>query len=296
MNSAQLLAQIIINGILFGGMYGIAAIGLSLIFGTMRIIFLAQGTVIVFFAYFCYWLFTLFGIDPYLSILLVVPAAVVIGIGLFYGLFKEAAAEEDRNVSLLIAVGLMFLVENLMLKVWTMNPRSISTSYQTSMINFAGLNVSYVRLGSLLLAVVATLAVYNFLRRTLLGTAVRAASEDMQATTLVGINPTWVSAVTFAMGIGLAGLAGVAMASVYPFDPSYGFVFAIKALIALALGGIGNVVGALLGGIILGVVEALGAYYIGQGWTEAVSYGVFLLVLAFLPQGLFGARAAVKKV
>lgn len=296
MSELGLLGQILVNGILFGSMYGIAAIGLSLIFGTMRIIFLAQGTVIVFFAYFCYWLFTLAGIDPYLSILVIVPAAVAVGIGLYYSLFKEAAAEEDRNVSLLIAVGLMFLVENVMLALWTMNPRSIATSYQTLMLPLGGLNISFVRLASLIIAVAATAGVYHFLKRTLLGTAVRAASEDMEATTLMGINPTWVSAVTFSMGIGLAGMAGVTMASVYPFDPGYGFVFAIKALIALALGGIGNVVGALMGGIILGVIEALGAYYIGGGWTEAISYGVFLLVLAFLPQGLFGRRAAVKKV
>ena len=150
MNSGQLLAQILINGILFGGMYGIAAIGLSLIFGTMRIIFLAQGTMPSSSSP-----TSATGCLPYSESTRISPFCWSCplpswwGSPFFYSLFKEAAAEEDRNVSLLIAVGLMFLVENGMLKLWTMNPRSISTDYQTSMISFAGLNVSYVRLGSL---------------------------------------------------------------------------------------------------------------------------------------------------
>src|SRR3972149_8151114 len=129
MSGFGLIAQILVNGILFGTMYGIAAVGLSLIFGTMRLIFLAQGTMIVFFAYICYYLFTLLGIDPYLSLVLIIPLAGLVGMGLYYGLFKEAAALEDKNVSLLLAVGLMYLAENLMLVLWTPNPRTIVTAY-----------------------------------------------------------------------------------------------------------------------------------------------------------------------
>jgi len=111
--------QVVINGILLGSMYGIAAAGLSLIFGTMRIIFLAQGTMIVFFAFVTYWLFVKSNIDPYLCLLIVVPLAYVVGLGLFYSMFRKAAALEDKNVSLLIAVGLMYLIENAILKVWS---------------------------------------------------------------------------------------------------------------------------------------------------------------------------------
>jgi len=291
-----ILLQVIINGVLFGTMYGIAAIGLSLIFGTMRIIFLAQGTVIVLFAYLSYWLFTLAGIDPYLSLVIVVPVAFLVGLGLFYTLFKEAAANEDKNVSLLLAVGLMYMVDNLMLTVWTANPRFVSTSYSSFTIRIGEINISFVRLMALVIALLAAFVVYWFLKKTRVGTAVRAASTDMQATTLLGINSNFVAAVAFAIGIGLAGTAGVVMASVYSFDPNYGFTFAIKALVALSLGGIGNVWGALTAGLILGLIESLGAYYIGAGWADAISYAVFILVLIFLPQGLFGRRAGVKKV
>ncbi len=288
--------QILINGILLGSMYGIAAIGLSLIFGTMRIIFLAQGTMIVFFAYVVYWLFTLAQIDPYKSLLIAVPLAFVVGLGLFYLLFQKAAALEDKNVSLLLAVGLMYLIENLILKVWSATPRGLNLSYSGITLVVGGLRIAWLRLALLGLALLSALVVYMFLKKTRVGTAVRAASEDMEATTLQGINSSWVCAISFAIGIGLAGVAGVGMASVYSFDYQFGFTFALKALVALALGGIGNVWGALAGGLILGILENLAAFYIGIGWIEAVSYGVFILVLIFLPSGLFGRRGLVKKV
>lgn len=291
--SFKLIVQILVNGVLFGTTYGIAAIGLSLIFGTMRIIFLAQGAFIIFFAYISYWLLTLLGIDPYLSLVIVIPASLLLGSAFYYGVFKEAAAIEDKNISLLLAVGLMYLVENVMLVAWSPDPRSVVTPYTNLVFRPLGIVVPFTRLTALFIAVLAAVGVFIFLKKTLIGTAVRAASEDMVSTTLMGINPNWVNAVAFAIGIGLAGVAGVTLATIYPFDPSYGFIFAIKALIALALGGIGNVYGALLGGIILGLIESLGSFYIGGGWADAISYGVFLLVLIFRPQGLFGG--SIKK-
>jgi len=286
--SVGLFIQLFVSGILFGTMYGIAAIGLSLIFGTMRIIFFAQGAMIVFFAYICYWLFTLLGIDPYLSLLLIIPISLLLGIAFYYGLFKGAAALEDRVSSLLIAVGLIFLLENLMTVLWTADPRSIVTAYTSYVLRPMEINMPFTRLMALLIAVLSTAGVILFLKKTLIGTAVRAASEDIVSTALMGINPNWVNAVAFAIGIGLTGIAGVTLATVYSFDPVYGFIFALKAMIALALGGFGNVVGALLGGILLGLIESLGSFFVGAGWNEAIAFLVFLLVLSFKPQGLFG--------
>ena len=282
-----LIVQLFVNGILFGTMYGIAAIGLSLIFGTMRIIFLAQGTMIIFMAYVCYWLFTLLGIDPYLSLIIVVPLALLIGMGLYHTLFREAAGLEDKNISLLIAIGLMFLVENLIMVLWTANPRSISTAYTLTAFRPMGINISLTRLMALLIAVISTAGVVLFLKKTLIGMAVRAASEDMEAATLMGISPHRVNAIAFAIGIGLAGVAGVGLATIYPFDPYYGFIFALKAIISLAIGGLGSVIGALLGGILLGLLESLASFFFSGGWSDAISYAAFLFVLMFKPEGLF---------
>jgi branched-chain amino acid transport system permease protein len=272
-------------------MYGIAAIGLSLIFGTMRIIFFAQGAMIVFFAYICYWLLTLLGIDPYLSLLLIIPASMLLGSGFYYGLFKEAAVLEDKVSSLLIAVGLIFFLENFMTVVWTPDPRAVVTTYTSYVLRPLQINITFTRLIALLIAVLSTVGIILFLKKTLIGTAVRAASEDVISTALMGINPDWVNAIAFAIGIGLTGVAGVTLATVYSFDPVYGFIFALKAMIALALGGFGNVGGALLGGILLGLIESLGSFFVGAGWNEAIAFGVFLLVLSFRPQGLFGGSA-----
>lgn len=285
-----IICQLLVNGVLFGAMYGAAAIGLSLIFGTMQIIFIAQGTMIVLGAYCCFWVFQLLHLDPYLSLVLVAPASVLFGMGLYQLLFRKVAGE-GKNASLLIAFGLMVLLENLMTVLWTSDPRAVRTSYTAQGLDLFGLRVSVSRLMAFGLALTSALGVNFFLKKTLLGKAVRAASDNLESATLVGITPHWVNSVTFALGIGLAGVAGVATATTYAFDPYFGFVFSLKALIAVALGGIGNVMGALLGGILLGVLESMGSFFIGGGWADAISYGVFLLVLLFRPQGLFTLTA-----
>lgn len=284
--SFQLIMQLLVNGILFGSIYGIAAIGMSLIFGTMRIMFLAQGTVIILFAYVCYWVFTLLGIDPYLSLIIVIILAVLLGVGLYQGLFRGAAALEDKNVTLLIAVGIMFFLENFMTVMWTANPRSITTGYTSFVVHFLGVGIPFTRLIGFLMAILATVAVVLFLKKTYIGMAVRAASEDMVSATFMGISPHKVNGVAFAIGIGLAGIAGVDLATIYPFDPFYGFIFVLKSMIALAIGGIGSVSGALLGGIVLGLLESLSSFFVPGGWTDAISYGVFLVILMWKPEGL----------
>ena len=280
--------QLSLNGALGGAMYGVAAVGLSLIFGTMRLIFLAQGAMIILAACFVRALFQSFGIDPFLSLVIVVPVGLAAGWLIYQGLFRKAAAEEDRNISLLIAVGLMFLAENLMTVVWGGNTAGVVTSYTASGIHILGIRTSFTRTMGFLIALAGTGLVMLFLRKTLVGKAVRAASEDMTAASLMGISPHRVNAIAFAIGIALAGAAGVAVATTFPFNPFAGFIFSLKALVALALGGIGSVAGALAGGIILGLIEAYVQFFVGGSWTNAVAYGVFLAVLMFKPEGLFG--------
>jgi branched-chain amino acid transport system permease protein len=263
-------------------------VGLSLIFGTMRLIFLAQGAMIILAAYFVRALFYGLGIEPFLSLLIVVPVGLGVGWLVYQGLFRRAAAEEDRNISLLIAVGLMFLVQNVMTVVWGGNTAGVVTSYTASGLDLLGVRTSFTRTMGFLLALAGTGLVMLFLRKTLVGKAVRAASEDMTAVTLMGISPHRVNAIAFAIGISLAGAAGVAVATTFPFNPFAGFIFSLKALVALALGGIGSVAGALAGGLILGLIEAYVQFFVGGSWTNAVAYGVFLLVLMFKPEGLFG--------
>lgn len=291
--SFRLVGELLLNGVLFGAMYGVAAIGLSLIFGTMRIVFLAQGAMIVLGGYAAYWAFKLLGIDPYATLVLLFPVSLLAGAAIYQLLFRRVAALEDKNVSLLIAVGLMFMLQNAMSLAWTPDPRSITTAYASTSFSVGGMHVSVTRALGFVVAIAATVAVMSFLRRTLAGKAVRAVSENMVSATLVGIAPHTANMVAFALGIGLAGVAGCTLAATYTIDPYFGFLLSLKALIALALGGLGNVGGALAGGVLLGVIES-GASFFLPGWGDAVGYAVFLLVLMFKPEGLF--VRSVKKV
>lgn len=289
----DIILQLMINGILMGAVYGIAAIGLSLIFGTMQIIFIAQGTMIILAAYGSFWLFRQWSMDPYVSILVMVPVSLIVGLGLYQVLFRKVA-RAGKFPSLLIAFGLMALLENLMSVLFSANPRAVQTSYSSYAFTVMGMKISFSRLMVFVMAILGTIGVNFFLKRTLMGKAVRAASENLEYATLVGITPHLVNTVTFALGMGLAGLAGVATATTYSFDPFSGFVFGLKAMIALALGGMGSVVGALLGGMLLGVVEAYAAFFLSGGWADVISYAVFLLVLMFKPEGLFSRDKSSK--
>jgi branched-chain amino acid transport system permease protein len=280
------LLQLLINGVLFGTMYGIAAIGLSVIFGMMHILFLAQGTMIVLAAYCCYWLFELYGMNPYLSALVIVPAFLLLGQALYHGLFRRVSVS-GVFPSLLIAFGLMSLLENLISVLWSPNPRAIVADYSGYSISLWVLHVSFTRLMAFGMAMLAAGGVTLFLKKTLLGKAVRAASENMEYAMLVGITPHRANGVAFAIGMGLAGLAGIATATVYPFDPNFGFIFSLKAMIALALGGMGSVMGALAGGILLGAIESFSSYVFSSAWADAIGYALFLMVLMFKPEGLF---------
>lgn len=289
LSSTGVLFQILVNGILFGSMYGVAAIGLSLIFGSMEIIFIAQGAVIVLAAYVTYFVYTATGLDPYFCLLLCLPLFMGLGWLFYMGLFDRVAGA-GKNPSLLLAFGLMVLLESLMAVAFTPNPRAIKTTYTAMGIALGPIQISFTRLMVFFINIVTSVSVFLFMKKTLWGKSVRAASEDMGAAALLGISPRRVRGLTFALGLGLAGIAGVATATTYPFDPYFGFLFSIKALIAVAIGGLGSVGGALLGGIVLGLIESIGSYLIGGGWADAVSYAAFLLLIMGRPQGLFGRK------
>ncbi len=291
--SVTVFFQILLNGIFVGCMYGVAAIGLSLIFGCMEIVFIAQGAVMILASYSIYWLFTFTSIDPLFGFLLILPVFLAFGLVMYRGLFQKVA-KAGKNPSLLLAFGLMVLLEHVMSLVWTPNPRTVTTSYFMSAVGFGGIRIAVTGLIVAGAAVVATALVFLFLKTTMLGKAVRGVSEDTRAAALLGISPVRVSAAAFAIGIGLAGIAGVATCISYSFDPYFGFLFSLKALIAVAFGGLGSVEGALLGGVILGALESLSSYTISAGWADAVGYAAFLIVLIIRPRGLLGR--SVEKV
>jgi branched-chain amino acid transport system permease protein len=286
----QLVAQTVVNGINVGALYGLAAVGLSLTFGVMKILNIAHGEFLMVGGYIAFWLLTLRGIDPFLSVPLVAVAVFLLGMICYRLLFTGIARfEEETKVknSLLVGFGLFLIVPQIARLLWTGDVRSITPKYSGESFPLLNVRIAYVPLGGLLIAVVVILALHLLLTKTYFGKSVRGTSENWKAAKLMGINVDRTYLFTFAIGVGLAGVSGVLVGLTQALTPDVGMEWTLKALIVVVLAGIGSVGGAFFAGIILGVVEAVGAIFMGP-YAVALGLVIFLLILMVRPQGLFG--------
>jgi branched-chain amino acid transport system permease protein len=286
-----ILAQQLILGLLIGGLYGLAAAGLSLIFGVLKVLNVAHGELIMLGGYGAFWLFALLGVDPFASLVLVIPLAVLLGAALYAGLFAFVVrADEEARIknSLLIGFGLALALHTLAVKLWTADERSIPTPYVGAVLSVGPLSIPLVRLASLLAAFALIGALHLALARWRWGKAIRAAAEDWQAALLSGIDIRRAYLLAFALGTGLAGAAGALVSVGYSISPSIGLEWTLKALIVIVLAGLGSMLGTFLGGLVLGVAEALSAALVGGPYREVVGLVIFVVVLVARPRGLFG--------
>jgi branched-chain amino acid transport system permease protein len=284
------LPQQIVLGLLIGGLYGLAAAGLSLVFGVLKVLNVAHGELIMLGGYGAFWLFALAGVDPFASLVLVVPATIVLGAVLYWGLFGWVVRyhEETRiKNSLLIGFGLALTFHALAVRLWTADERSITTSYAGAVVEIAGLTVPLVRLASLVLALVLIGGLHLLLARWRWGRAIRAAADDWEAALLTGIDVRRAYLLAFALGTGLAGAAGALVSVGYSVSPSIGLEWTLKALIVIVLAGLGSMFGTFAGGLVLGVAEAVSATVFGGPYREVVGLLIFFVVLVARPQGLF---------
>jgi branched-chain amino acid transport system permease protein len=286
------IAQSLASGILVGALYGLAAVGLSLVFGVTKILNVAHGELLMLGGYASFWLFTLMGVDPFAGIPLSMFALVVFGLIvyqlLFSRLIKLPTEDKIRN-SLLIGFGLGLILQNMALRLWTADNRGITTSYAGATFTLLGVRLPYVRVASMVVAFVFLLALQQFLQRTYTGKAIRATAQDWEAATLMGINVHSVYRLSFVLGAAMAGAAGTLVAVGYSVEPVVGMHWTLKSLIVLVLGGIGSIAGTLVGGLILGVTESVAALWISN-YRHVVGLAIFILVLLIRPQGLFGAK------
>ena len=286
-------AQIFSYGLLSGALYGLVALGLSLVFGVMNYLIIAHGALIMMAAYMTFWAFFYLKIDPFLCILLVTPAFFVIGWILFkvlyQSLMKFSEGEKIKN-SLLISFGLLLVFPNLAILFWTADERAVATAYTGKVLDLFGIRLPYIGLGGVALAIIVIIALHLFLTRTYFGKAIRAVSQDHEAATLMGINVNRVCLVAFSMGFALAGIPGV-ITSLHAFNPGISMDLTNKALIVLILAGFGSIKGVLIGGLLLGAIEATGVYIVGAPYREVFGLILFVLILMFRPQGLTGKKA-----
>lgn len=287
----QLFAQDLVNGILAGGILAVVALGFSLVWGIMNIINLAHGAFVMLGAYITYVLFTSLHVDPFLS----VPAsfALMFGFGYLVQCYViNWVVRAPVLTTFLLTFGLSLLVVNVALLIFSGDSRAVTPVYSGANFTLEGVTVPYVKLWTLLAALAITGLMYLWLARSKLGRAVRATAMDVGAAQLSGVRVAQVYAIVFGLGAGLAGAAGSLLSMSYSLNPSMGDPFIIKAFVVCVLGGLGSVEGALVGGLVYGVVESFGSQYVGSGYQDAVALAVLLIVLIVRPTGILGRASA----
>ncbi|HEY6839337.1 MAG TPA: branched-chain amino acid ABC transporter permease [Geobacteraceae bacterium] len=279
--------QSLISGILIGGVYALIGIGLTIIFGVMRIINFAHGDLLMLGMYGTYFLFTLAGIDPFVSIVITIPLMFLYG-GLLQKLFINRVLGALPQNQILLTIGLGLIMSNTVMLAFTSDYKILTTDYSSASVTVAGISVSTPLVISFVVTAVITALLYWFLMKTDTGQAIRATAQDREAAQLMGINVKKMSIIAFGLGSALAGTAGSLISPTYYIFPQVGSTFTLKAFVITVLGGMGSIVGATLGGVLIGVAESMGGAYIGSGWKEVVVFVLFLLVLLFKPSGLMG--------
>ena len=287
------LPQNLVFGLLVGGLYGLAAVGLSLVFGVTKILNVAHGELLMLGGYASFWLFTLFGVDPFLGLPLAIVLLVLLGLILYKGVFgrmTKLGEETKIKNTMLVGFGVGIVFQNVAQRLWTADQRGVTTDYSSAVFTLFDVRFPVVRVASFLIALFVLVALHLFLKRTYLGKAIRATVQDWEAAALLGISTDRVYLISFLMGAGLAGLAGALVSVGYSIEPTMGLEWTLTSLIVMVLGGLGSFVGTFVAGVLLGITQSLTSFWLGGAYREMVALVLFLLVLVVRPQGLFGTK------
>jgi branched-chain amino acid transport system permease protein len=291
--SAESFAQTLVFGLFVGSIYGVAAIGLALVFGVLKVLNIAHGELLMIGGYASFWAFSALGLDPFLSLAIVVPALFILGLAMDRTVYRHIVRLEGEakiKNSLLVSFGLALVIQNLALWLFSADERSIQVSYAGESLSLMGVSLPYTRLAGFVLTLGSVLGLHRFLHHTDFGKAILATAEDWEAAELAGINIQRIYMITFAIGAALAAVAGTLVTVTYGVAPGVGIIWTLKALIVVVLAGTGSILGAFPAGLLLGLVEALSGAFIGSTYRELIGLAIFLLVLVLRPQGLFGGR------
>lgn len=284
-----------INGILMGSIYGLTALGLTVIFGVLKVINFAHGSLLMVGMYVAYWTVVLTGLHPYLTLVFVIPVMFLFGYYLqdilIKPIFKAEKNVREPITVIIVTTGLWYVLDNLTLLIFGPQYRSIHDNpLQGKMLELGQMLISVPKLWGFATAILTAAVIYLFFQKTRMGRAIRATSLDREAASLMGINQYKVYNVAFGIGTATAGIAAVTLVPFYNIFPTVGVLFDIKGFIIVVLGGLGSIGGAILGGIIIGLIESIAPQFMTATWTEAIVYALFLLFLFVKPSGLFGVK------
>ncbi|NYT84373.1 branched-chain amino acid ABC transporter permease [Pollutimonas harenae] len=290
------MIQTLFDGLMIGGVYAIIALGLTLIFGVMRVINMTHGEFVMIGMFTSYFMFQKLGLDPFIGILITAPVCFCIGYFLYSAFVSKAQKAGEEN-TLLLTAGASILLVNVAALPYFLGPNfsrltGESLYWENRIWTIGGINFNASLLTGFFLTALLIFLLSVFLKKTNTGLAMRAAAQQPMAARIVGINVPFISGITFGLGAVFAGIAGSVLSTTYPIYASIGALFLVKAFVIVVLGGMGSIPGAALGGLVLGVTESLGATYIpgGTAYRDVFGLVIFLLVLLYRPQGLFGRR------
>jgi branched-chain amino acid transport system permease protein len=284
-----ILAAAAINGLLMGGIYTLVASGLTLIYGVLHIINFAHGSMLMLAMFGVYFLLTKAGIDPYLALIIMVPAMYAVGFLLYRHMIGKLSLGRDENI-LLITLGLSILIENLALLFFKGDSRTVSLAYSDKMIELGPLLLGLPKVVSFVAAMVLCGFLGLFITRTDTGKAIRAVAKERMGARLVGIDVDRIFAVSFGIGLATLGAAACLLMPIFYVSPTSGHVFVIVAFTVVVLGGMGSFLGAVIGGLIVGLTESFGGLFLGESLGQIGISLIFILILLFRPSGLFGDK------
>lgn len=287
----DILLQLIVSGLLLGGFYALISIGLTLVFGVLRVVNFAHGEYLTIAMFGCFVFHNLWGIDPFVSGLVVVPLLFVLGL-ITERLLIRPTLEAPHVVQVFVTFALSLWLQNLALMIFTSDFHSVRVSYASNTLQIGPLYVSWLRMIAFVAALALAGALIAFLKYTYLGWAIRATAQDRRSARLVGVDVDRVYAITFALGCALVGAAGVLLSPLYPVSPYVGAEKILVAFVVVVLGGFGSLTGAVVAGLALGVVESLSGFWLGSDMKQLVYFLFFLLVLAVRPTGFFGNKGS----
>ena len=287
-----IIIQLLINGLLIGGIYALVSIGLCLIFGVLEIVNFAHGEFLMLGMYMTYWLYNILGIDPYLSALIIIPVFFIFGTIIQRTIIQPLLDAPHLN-QIFATVGLAMIFQNIALLLWQADYRIVKTSYTSKVIIIGDYMIGFTRLVAFLIACGAMSILFLFLKNTYVGKSIRALAQERRASQLMGINIFKTYQIAFGIGIAITGLAGAVLMPIFYAFPTVGSLFSLTAFVVVILGGYNNLVGALFGGLIIGLIESFGGFFISPHLKEAIYFVIFILILLFRPTGLLGHKEKI---
>jgi branched-chain amino acid transport system permease protein len=285
----EMMPAAIVNGLMYGAIYALVALGLTLIYGVLHIINFAHGALLMLAMYATFYLFRYLGIDPYLALVIVVPASFCFGYAIYRWGIGRLAHGKDENI-LLVTLGLSIIIENAAIFLFGADQQTVTLAYSYDMVDLGFVLLSLPKVISFFASLIVCFLLWLLIAKTDLGKAIRAVAKERQGARLVGIDVEHIFAATYGIGIACVGAAACLLLPSFYVDPFTGNVFVLVAFTVVVLGGMGSIVGALVGGFIIGITESVGGLILGESLGQIGISLIFILILVLRPTGLFGAK------